>query len=455
MTSVDDTARTDAPVRAKVPGAARANLTTVGDRLAVVFRVQGADRKGAIGEGASGTIAEAARLALANRVPLVGVIASSGVDMTEGVQALHAWGVAVRSVVDCSGVVPVVFVVDGPAVSGSALLVGIADVVVMTGGSYAFVSGPAAVETYTGMQVSVDELGGTAVHVARSGVAHLVADDLESAMGMVADVLALLPAHTDEAPPFIESDDPPVRECPELATVLPDTASGIYDVRDVVRSVADDGDFVELRAGWAPNLVTGLAVFGGHPVGIVANQPMALAGTLDIPSSQKGAAFVRLCDSFNLPIVTMVDTSGFFPGKDLEWKGIIRKGAQLVFAYAEATVPRICLILRKAYGGAYIVMDCKTLGNDLCFAWPSAEVAVMGAKGAVAILQRTLDDEARLAAELDYEAAFLNPYVAAERGYIDAVVDPWETRRVLCQAVDMLWSKRERVPPKLHSNTPL
>jgi len=219
--------------------------------------------------------------------------------------------------------------------------------------------------------------------------------------------------------------------------------------------VVDDGELVELKGRWAPNLVTGFARVGGRSVGIVANQPVALAGTLDIPAAQKGAWFVALCDAFNLPIVTFVDTPGYFPGKDLEWRGMIRHGAQMAFAYAEARVPRVCVVLRKAYGGAFIVMDCKTMGNDLCIAWPSAELAVMGAKGAVQILNRRETDEVRAQLELDYAANYLNPYVAAERGYVDAVVEPSQTRRLVGRAIDLLATKREMLTAKRHSNSPL
>jgi propionyl-CoA carboxylase beta chain len=229
---------------------------------------------------------------------------------------------------------------------------------------------------------------------------------------------------------------------------------GSYDVRDVIRAVVDDGDVLEVRPRWAPNLVTLFATIGGRPVGIVGNQPLAIAGTLDIPASQKGARFVAFCDAFNLPIVTFVDTPGFYPGKDLEWRGMIRHGAQLVFAYGRATVPRICVILRKSYGGAYIVMDSKTMGNDLCLAWPGAELAVMGAKGAVEILHRRATPEERLAHERDYEARLLNPYIAAERGYVDAVIDPADTRSMVAGALELLSSKRERLQARKHDNSP-
>jgi propionyl-CoA carboxylase beta chain len=251
------------------------------------------------------------------------------------------------------------------------------------------------------------------------------------------------------------TDDAVDRETPDLRRILPSSVSGSYDVRTVIASIADDGAVLEARAGWAANLVTAFATIGGRPVGFVANQPQNLAGTLDIPASQKGARFVAFCDAFNLPLVTLVDTPGFYPGKDLEWRGMIRKGAQLAFAYARATVPRVCLTLRKSYGGAYIVMDSKRMGNDLAYAWPSAEIAVMGAKGAVEILHRGISDDERAELESEYEDRLLNPYIAAERGSIDGVIDPIETRIVVARALEILETKRERLRARKHDNMPL
>jgi propionyl-CoA carboxylase beta chain len=240
-----------------------------------------------------------------------------------------------------------------------------------------------------------------------------------------------------------------------MRDLLPASATGSYDVRRVIEAVADDGGYLEVRAAWAPQLVTALCRIEGRPVGVVANQPQSMAGTLDIAASQKGARFVAFCDSFNIPLLTLVDTPGFMPGKDLEWRGMIRHGAQLVFSYAEATVPRVCLILRKAYGGAYIVMDSKGMGNDMCLAWPSAEVAVMGAQGAVQILHRREDDETRARLQGEYEERYLNPYVAAERGFVDEVIDPADTRRAVAAALRLLSTKRERLVTRKHGNGPL
>lgn len=357
--------------------------------------------------------------------------------------------------VQCSGVVPVLIAVIGPAVSGPALLLGLADHVVMTSDAYAFMSGPRMVRAFTGVPISARDLGGVRALSHQSGVASLTARDEETATGAIIALLDYLPDNNDELPTSHETDDPSDRSTPEAGALLPASPSGSYDVRSIIGALADHDSFLEVRPLWAANLVTGFATFGGRPAGVVANQPMAIAGTLDIPASQKGARFVAFCDAFNLPLVTFVDTPGFYPGKDLEWRGMIRKGAQLAFAYARATVPRVSLTLRKSYGGAYIVMDSKRMGSDLSLAWPTAEIAVMGAKGAVEILHRKAEDDERLALEHLYMDRYLNPYAAAGRGLIDAVIDPADTRSELCSALESLSSKRERLLPRAHDNTPL
>jgi acetyl-CoA carboxylase carboxyltransferase component len=325
----------------------------------------------------------------------------------------------------------------------------------MTEAAYAFVSGPTMVADFTGVVIDNDELGGAASHSRYSGATTLVATDLDQAIELASQLLAYFPQHNDEEPPLWPTDDEIGRQTPEAGALIPATSTGSYDVRAVIRALADDGELLELRPRWAANVVTALTTIGGMPVGVVANQPLALAGTLDIPASQKAARFVATCDAFNLPIITLVDTPGFYPGKDLEWRGMIRHGAQLVFAYGRATVPRICVILRKSYGGAYIVMDSKEMGNDLCLAWPWAELAVMGAGQAAAILQRRATPEERAAFEADYSQRLLNPYIAAERGYVDAVIDPAETRQIIGEALQMLIDKRERLQARQHDNTPL
>ena len=375
--------------------------------------------------------------------------------LQEGVGAVHGWGTAAREFVANSGIIPTIFCVTGPTVSGPALLLGLADLVVMVDDTYAFVSGPAMVRQFTGEDLSNEGLGGTSMHAGTSGVAHFTVSDRKEADDLIAELLGYLPDHTDVAPASWPCTDPVDRPTPEAGDLIPDTATGSYDVRDVLASVVADGHLLEPRSGWAPNLVTAFATVGGRPVGLVANQPQSVAGTLDISASQKGGRFVAFCDAFNLPLVTFVDTSGFHPGKDLEWRGMIRYGAQMAFAYARATVPRVCVTLRKSYGGAYIVMDSRYMGNDLMLAWPSAEIAVMGAKGAVEILHRKANEEERTELVNAYEDRLLSPYIAAERGSVDRVIEPSATRSELVAALDVLSGKRERLPRRRHDNTPL
>jgi acetyl-CoA carboxylase carboxyltransferase component len=442
-------------LRSKVPGSIRTDVREFNDRDVVWVEVDASDRKGALSSDSSSMLEHAAVTALHARVPLVCIMRSSGADIVEGFAALHGWGRAAKALTDCSGIVPTVFIVDGPAVSGPALLLGIADHVVMTDAAYAFVSGPTMVAEFTGVQIDNEELGGAASHARYTGAAELVAADLPAAIELAGQLLAYYPQHNDEEPPLWPTDDTVERLVPEAGALIPSSSTGSYDVRAVIRAIADDGDLLELRPRWAANVVTALTTIGGMPVGVVANQPLALAGTLDIPASQKAARFVACCDAFNLPLITLVDTPGFYPGKDLEWRGMIRHGAQLVFAYGRASVPRICVILRKSYGGAYIVMDSKKMGNDLCLAWPWAELAVMGAGQAAAILQRRATPEERAAFEADYSDRLLNPYIAAERGYVDAVIDPAETRQIIGSALLALVDKRERLQSRPHDNTPL
>jgi acetyl-CoA carboxylase carboxyltransferase component len=329
----------------------------VAGRPAVICEIDARVRRGALSADDGETVAHAADHARRERVPLVVVLASSGADLHAGVSALHGWGTAARAFVRCSGIVPIVVIVTGPAVSGPALLLGLADHVVMTSDAYAFVSGPHMVQEFTGVPVTNSGLGGQGVHARSTGVASVVVGDARDAWLVTEELIGLLPANTDELPPVYACPDPTERATPEAGALLPTRPTGSYDVRAVARCLMDDGELFELRGAWAPILVTALATLGGQPVGVVANQPMTLAGTLDIPASQKGARFVDFCDAFNLPLVTFVDTPGFQPGKDLEWRGMIRHGAQLAFAYARASVPRLSLTLRKSYGGAYIVMD--------------------------------------------------------------------------------------------------
>jgi acetyl-CoA carboxylase carboxyltransferase component len=444
--------------------AATAALTEIDGRTVSTFRIEGGKHVGAIGPAEGETVERAVRLAVELGVPVVGTIASSGADVLEGVASLHSWGRVARALSDASGVVPTILVVVGPCVSGPALLLGLADVVVMTGAAFAYVSSPDTVRAFTGMTLDHRTLGGAALHSTRSGVATLVVDDEDAAGDLVGAVLGYLPANHLDNPPCYASDDPVDRDCPTAVACVPARANASYDMCVVIEDVLDEGSFIELRGAHAPNLVTGLGRIDGRTVGVIANQPKQRAGTIDIEASEKAARFVQWCDCFNLPLVTFVDTPGFEPGKDLEWRGMIRHGAELVYAYAAATVPRLCVVVRKAYGGAYIVMDSKGLGNDWCVAWPTAEIAVMGAPGAVQILHgRRLGemdgDSARAAeqAELEreYEERFANPYVAAERGFVDEVIAASDTRRTLAAALGRFATKRERPSTRRHGNTPL
>ena len=458
-----ETTRGPAPIRAGADDAASAELRVIDGRRVVWFRIGGGKHHGAIGAAGGATVERAVQLAGQLRVPLVGELDTSGAELGEGVAALHAWGRLARELVSVSGVVPTLLAVTGACVSGPALALGCFDQVVMTDDAFAFVTGPEAVADFTGESVSRVELGGSGVHDRLTGVAALVVRDEVIARDALAALLAYLPDHHLDDPPRWEASDPRSRLSSVAAATIPDRPNASYDVLAVIDDLVDDGSRLELRAGYAPNLVTALAALDGRPVGVVANQPLHRAGTLDIEASRKAARFIAWCDAFNLPIVTLVDTPGFEPGRDLEWRGMIRHGAELVHAYAAATVPRLCVVMRKAYGGAYIVMDSRGIGNDLTVAWPGASIAVMGGPPAVQILHgkrlRALDADERRATETDlveaYETEFDNPYRAAERGIVDAVIAPEQTRPVLCDALEVLATKRDRQPARRHSNTPL
>jgi len=410
-------------------------------------------------------VARAIRSGIDNGVPVVGVVDRAGLEPDAGLPALEGLGLVARELAAASGVVPTALVLDGPCLGGPAVAAGLADLVVMTSRATLYVNGPAATARMTGIDgLDPQQLGGPWTHHERSGVADAVAEDVADALEVVGDVLAFLPANSLEVAPTVVGTDPPDRGCGNVGVIVPSNERSSYDTREVIAEIVDDHWFVELRGSYGPSMVVGLARIAGIAVGVVANQPSQLAGALDIESSLKGARFVRWCDSFNLPLLTLVDTPGFRPGRDQEWRGIVRHGAKLAFAYAEATVPRISIVLRKAYGGAYIVMDCKAMGNDCALAWPTAEIAVMGAKGAVEIVHRKelarIADEGergvrRTELETDYATEHLSPRVAAERGYIDAVIDPSETRLVVAEALRALMARRERPTRRRHENIPL
>jgi acetyl-CoA carboxylase carboxyltransferase component len=442
-------------IAAQISSKVTARTRLLGERRVSWFEFETSDVAAPLTQEMTMVMERAAVAALEERIPLVMVISSAGADIAQGIAALDGWGRVARTLSRCSGRVPTFAILDGPAVSGPALLLGLVDFVVATSRGYAFVNGPVMVRQFTGIDITKDELGSAAILEQHAGLPVAVVSDRDAGADVVEVILGYLPDHIDAEPPRWPQTDPVDRLCPEAGELIPDSATGGYDMRQVAEAIVDDESFLEMRGRWAGNVVTAFATMGGRPIGIVANQPMNLAGTLDIPASQKAARFVAFCDAFNLPILTLVDTPGFYPGKDLEWRGMIRHGAQLVYAYGRASVPRICVIVRKSYGGAYIVMDSKTMGNDVCLAWPWAELAVMGAGQAAAILARRATDDERAQFELDYEERLLNPYIAAERGYVDSVVDPAETRREVAAALSMLTNKRERLPHRKHGNTPL
>ena len=445
----------DVGIATGIPAPVSARVTRLEGRKVMWIEFDASEVAHPLSSQMTTIISEGLRTALDELIPIVLIVNSSGADIAEGVAPLHGWGTAARLLTKCSGRVPTFAIVDGPAVSGPALLLGLVDVVIMTSTSYAFVNGPLMIRQFTGVDITKDELGSASTMERSAGLATAVVESREEGRDVIVEILNYLPDRVDAETPRLPTSDPINRLTPEAGDEIPETATGSYDVRSVIESIVDDGVITEIRSQWALNIVTAFASIDGRPVGIVANQPMALAGTLDIPASQKAARFVNFCAAFNLPIITFVDTPGFYPGKDLEWRGMIRHGAQLVYAYGQATVPRICVILRKSYGGAYIVMDSKKMGNDVCLAWPWAELAVMGAGQASAILRRGASDDDRIAFESDYTERLLNPYIAAERGYVDDVIDPADTRVMIAASLSMLSNKRDQRPHRRHGNSPL
>ena len=394
--------------------------------------------------------------------PVVGINDSGGARIQEGVVSLAGYAEIFWRNVQASGVIPQISLVMGPCAGGAVYSPVMTDFVFMVEGtSYMFITGPDVVKTVTGEEVTFEELGGAATHASKSGVAHFVSADEESCLEDARYLLSFLPQNNLDPPPFFEATDPRDREDEELDRIIPDNANKPYDIKQVITRVVDDGEFLEVHERWAENLVCGFARLGGYVVGVVANQPKALAGVLDIDSSVKGARFVRTCDAFNIPLVTFVDVPGFLPGTAQEWGGIIRHGAKLLYAYCEATVPKLTVITRKAYGGAYDVMSSKHIRADFNFAWPTAEVAVMGPEGAVNIVFRRdleqAEDSAERRAELieDYRERFANPSDAPARGYVDLFFARGRPRRVLFPALDTSLTTRARRPPRKHGNIPL
>ena len=416
---------------------------------------------GSIGEAVGDRICAVMDEAIETGRPIVGLNDSAGARIQEGIDSLAGFARIFRRNVRASGLVPQISAIMGPCAGGATYSPALTDFTVMVEDtSHMMITGPDVIETVTGEEISMAELGGARTHATESGVAHRACASEQDALDDVRRLLAYLPANNAENPPRVDAGDDPGRRH-EIGSVVPDEPRKPYDVCEVVAGIVDADSFFEVHGGFARNLVTGFARLDGRPVGVIANQPQANAGTLDIDASAKGARFVRCCDSFNLPVVTLVDVPGFMPGTDQEHDGIIRHGAKLIYAYAEATVPLLTVILRKAYGGAYIVMGSKLLGADVNYAWPRAETAVLGPRGAVDILYddelaAADDPEATRAALMDeYREAFANPYSAAERGYVDDVIEPHETRERLVDDLDMLARKRVDSPPKKHGNIQL
>ena len=435
---------------------------TIRDRLVYVFSQDFTVFGGSLSEAHAEKIVKIQEMALRNGAPVVGLNDSGGARIQEGVVSLGGYAdIFLRNTL-ASGVVPQISVILGPCAGGAVYSPAITDLVYMVRGtSFMFVTGPGVVKTVTHEDVDMEGLGGADVHAETSGVAHFAHDTEAESLAAVRELFRYVPGNNAERPPRGTDGDPQDRRAPELATVVPDNPNRPYDMLDVIRRVVDDGAFYEVHAGFARNLVTGFAHLGGHSVGIVANQPAVLAGVLDIDASDKGARFVRFCDAFNVPLVVFEDVPGFLPGVGQEHGGIIRHGAKLLYAFCEATVPKVTVITRKAYGGAYDVMNSKHVRGDVNLAWPWAEIAVMGPKGAVEVLFRkeiaaAADPEAATEAKMaEYRDKFAHPYVAAARGYVDDVIDPRDTRPRLVSALDMLAAKRDSNPPRKHGNIPL
>ncbi len=435
---------------------------TIDGRKVFVFAQDFTVFGGALGEVFAEKIHKVMDLAESVGAPFIGLNDGAGARIQEGVVSLAAYGGIFYRNVKASGVIPQISVVLGPCAGGAVYSPAMTDFIFMVKDtSYMFITGPDVVKAATGEDVTQQELGGAMTHATKSGVATFVFDDEQTCLEQVRYLMSFLPSNNLEDPPYFEPDDDPARRCDGILDLIPDAPNKPYDMKKVIAEVVDDGDFFEVNPLWAMNIVCGFARVDGHVVGIVGNQPQVLAGCLDIEASEKAARFVRTCDAFNIPLVTFVDVPGFLPGTNQEYGGIIRHGAKLLYAYCEATVPRVQIITRKGYGGAFVVMNSKSIGADLAFAWPSAEIAVMDANGAANIIFRreieSAEDPVAKKAELveQYSERFANPYNAGERGYVDDVIDPRDTRKVLVESLQMLRSKKEKLPQRKHGNVPL
>ncbi len=440
---------------------------TVDGRPVCVFSQDFTVFGGSLGEVYGEKIVKIMDHALKTGCPMIGINDGGGARIQEGVVALGLFAEIFYRNVMASGVVPQISLIMGPCAGGAVYSPAITDFTLMVEGtSHMFITGPDVIKTVTGEDVSFEDLGGAHAHGVKSGVSHYQASDEQDCIDFARELLSYLPSNNLDEPPRLEAADgadvtEPGERDEELDTLIPDSPNQPYDMHEVITHVLDDGEFLEVHAGFAPNIVVGFGRVAGASVGVVANQPMHYAGCLDIDASEKAARFVRTCDAFSIPILTFVDVPGFLPGVSQEWRGIIRRGAKLIYAYAEATVPKVTVITRKAYGGAYDVMGSKHLGGDVNLAWPTAQIAVMGAQGAVNILYRrelaTAGDPDALRTQriTEYEDTLANPYIAAERGYVDAVIRPAETRLAVTRALRALRTKRQTLPPKKHGNIPL
>lgn len=434
----------------------------IGGRTAFVFSQDFTVFGGSLSKVASEKICKVMDLAARTGVPIIGILDSGGARIQEGVDSLVGYGdIFMRNTI-YSGVIPQVSIIAGPCAGGAVYSPAITDFIFMVKGiGQMYITGPAVIKAVTGEEISLEELGGAAAHATKSGNCHFVADDEQQCFQMVRRLLSFLPQNNTEEPPFVDTGDDPNRSDEELLHIVPEDPNKTYDMKQVIYRIVDNGDFMEVHEQFAPNLIVGFARMGGHTVGIVAQQPSVYAGVIDVDASDKGARFVRFCDCFNIPLITLIDVPGYMPGVDQEHRGIIRHGAKFLYAYAEATVPKISVIVRKAYGGAYIVMSSKSLRGDINYAWPTAEIAVMGPDGAVNIIFRDAiakaqdPEETRAKLIAEYRDKFANPYVAANRGYIDDVIDPRFTRPKIIRALETLRDKADTNPPKKHGNIPL
>jgi propionyl-CoA carboxylase beta chain len=435
---------------------------TVDGRTVYVFSQDFTVQGGSVGYVHGAKVCKVLDLAMQNGAPMIGINDSGGARIQEGVDSLWAYGEIFTRNTLASGLIPQISVIMGPCAGGAVYSPAITDFVFMVDQtSHMFITGPQVVQAVTGEEVSMEDLGGAKVHSQRSGVAHFYEPDEETCLADVRRLLSYLPSNNMDDAPLLDLEDDTERVDPALNEIVPDDPNQPYDMQDILRSIVDSGEMMEVMRYFAPNLIVGFARMNGQTVGLLAQQPRILAGALDINAADKGARFIRFCDAFNIPLITFCDTPGFMPGLNQEYGGIIRHGAKMLYAYAEATVPKVAVITRKAYGGAYIVMSSKHLRGDINYAWPNAEIAVMGPEGAVNIVYRNeiaaAEDTQARRAELvaSYREKFANPYVAAGKGYIDAVILPSETRPRLIEALAALENKRAGLPPKKHGNIPL